>query len=225
MASYKDFSEYYNMRIEILGLQDAAGENISLFRVIRKYLSGCNSILDVGAGRGMFLVPLERLGKNITGLDYCGSNIELLTKHGYKAYECDCVADIPYHQDFDAAICAEVLEHLSEDEGKALLKNIHQSIKPDGKLVITVPYKERFEMNMVVCPHCHAKYHRHGHLQNYKDVAELISELDEQGYRYLRHELIYSIPLFKNVPIVVHKLIKYFRPNRPANLVVLFVKK
>jgi 2-polyprenyl-3-methyl-5-hydroxy-6-metoxy-1,4-benzoquinol methylase len=225
MASYKDFNEYYNMRIEILGLQDAANENVPLFRVIRKYLSGCDSILDVGTGRGMFLVPLARLGKDISGLDYCGGNVELLTSHGYQAHECDCVADIPYHQDFDAAICAEVLEHLSADEGKALLKNISQTLKPDGRLIITVPYKEKFEVNMVFCPHCHQRYHRHGHVRNYQEAAELISDLEGQGYRYLMHELIYSVSLFKNAPLVVHKLIGHLRPNRPANLVALFVKK
>lgn len=223
-TSYKNFDEYYSLRAEVLGLQNAYNDTV--FKVIKKYLSDCNTILDVGCGRGMFLAPLERIGKKVVGLDYCDSNVELLKKYGYEAYKCDCVDDIPYRDKYDAVICAEVLEHLSQPEGEKLLGNIHRSIKDNGKLIVMVPFKERYDKKMVICPHCNKQFHRDGHVRNYTDLSELISELQSQGYSYLKHQLfMVQFPLSRRIPLIGHKLLHAIWPDRQADLVALFEKR
>jgi len=45
--------------------------------------------------------------------------------------------DIPYVSEYDALGAFDVLEHIEEDE--RVLAQIHEALKPSGKLLLTVP--------------------------------------------------------------------------------------
>lgn len=98
-------------------------------------------ILDVGCGNGVISRHLGKLGFNVLGIDVSEAAIE-------KARQLNNMDNVKFEvlsaeqlvadgQTFDAVICSEVLEHLSQPS--ALLKVLHQSIKPEGILIVTVP--------------------------------------------------------------------------------------
>lgn len=99
-------------------------------------------VLDLGCGAGRFLAGLddaigveiaehatERARKNVPGAD-----IRLLEPDG----------SLPLgHGEIDLVWCSEVLEHLP-DVAHALLE-IRRVLKPDGRVLITVPYHGRLQ--------------------------------------------------------------------------------
>ena len=53
--------------------------------------------------------------------------------------ECDVRYKFLYVHQFDFIFCCEVLEHLTHADVRLALGNIYQALKPDGRLVVTVP--------------------------------------------------------------------------------------
>jgi SAM-dependent methyltransferase len=221
---YKAFDKYYEIRSRILGLQNAKGN--SIYKVIRREFCCAEQILDVGCGRGMYLVPLVLEGKNVTGLDFNQSNIELLKSHNYNVFCCDCVEHIPtqFHN-ADAILCAEVLEHLTREQGNKLIKNMHLSLRPGGKLVLTVPFCEKITLNEVVCPQCENRFHRYGHLQSYETTKQIDDQIFRVGFSNAKHYVLYplldALMLF---PYWIHKLIRYIKPTATGSLVSVYKK-
>jgi hypothetical protein len=46
-------------------------------------------------------------------------------------------------------------------------------LKIGGLLIVTLPWKENLDNNMVICPQCHHKFHRIGHYHSFDNVDEL----------------------------------------------------
>jgi SAM-dependent methyltransferase len=99
-------------------------------------------VLDLGCGAGRFLAGLdnavgveiaehaaERARRNVPGAD-----VRLLEPDG----------SLPLgHGEIDLVWCSEVLEHIA-DVAHALLE-IRRVLKPDGRVLITVPYHGRIQ--------------------------------------------------------------------------------
>lgn len=109
--------------------------------VLKKRLPEGAEVLDVGCGNGVISRSLGERGFNVRGIDISEKTIARareLNKFPNVRFEAvsaeQLVADgNRYH----AVICSEVLEHLN-DPGK-LLKVLHESLHPDGVLIVTVP--------------------------------------------------------------------------------------
>lgn len=116
--------------------------------IIRKYeLSG--SLLDVGCGLGQLLSKIrkdfpDRFSK-FCGMDFSEEAIKAISNKG--------VADDLFIGDirnqntfkgksFDVVICSEVLEHIADY--KKATANLSQLVRPQGHLVITVPYSAKY---------------------------------------------------------------------------------
>jgi len=79
---------------------------------------------------------LCKVSKSCLGVDILEEDIEYLKKMGFNAVCLDITHDT-LDQQFDLIICGEVLEHL-ETPGY-LFKNARKMLKPEGKLIISVP--------------------------------------------------------------------------------------
>ena len=86
-------------------------------RLIRDYLLPHTSVVDVGCGAGAYGPPLIADGHTWMGLevnDYCA---ELLARRNLPFRKAEAGAPFPCtDQEFDDAICIEVLEHIPEPE-------------------------------------------------------------------------------------------------------------
>jgi SAM-dependent methyltransferase len=72
--------------------------------------------------------------------------------------------DLPFPNDrFDTVVMSEVLEHLDDDIRVKSLTEVCRVLKPGGRLIGTVPARERLAESEVVCPNCEHHFHRWGH--------------------------------------------------------------
>ena len=108
---------------------------------IRKNIGDNGTVLDVGCGNGVISRFIGSHGYNVLGVDVSDktiakasalnklSNVQFMVK--------SAEALTAEGKTYDVVICSEVLEHLSEPT--KLLTVLHEAIKDNGILVVTVP--------------------------------------------------------------------------------------
>ena len=91
---------------------------IEMLRLILDYLSPCSSVFDVGCGAGAYGPALIAAGHQWTGVEVNPDCLQLLEQRGLpfrktapEAARFPCV-----DEEFDEAICIEVLEHIKHPE-------------------------------------------------------------------------------------------------------------
>lgn len=99
-------------------------------------------LLDVGCGEGN-IVNFAAINKHITrsiGIDLSRDLLDYANQ-GPGEF-CHAHAEhIPFkNQSFNCIVLAEILEHVIDVD--KVLKEVYRLLKPSGKLIITVPYKE-----------------------------------------------------------------------------------
>jgi len=97
-------------------------------------------ILDLGCGIGGMTFPLSYLGYRVVGVDIDPQSIEAChSKNTFPnaTYLVGDIAVLDLREQFDVAVCSEVLEHSTHPEH--LLETISKHLNPDGIAVITIP--------------------------------------------------------------------------------------
>lgn len=108
--------------------------------LIKKFIVGKNlNILVSGFGGGMICDELKAAGHHVIGLDISGVSCEYVNKKiGIPVINGDLENLLPFAKEsFDIIIIADVMEHLRND--KQLLNEAFVCLKPQGKVIITVP--------------------------------------------------------------------------------------
>jgi SAM-dependent methyltransferase len=136
------------------------------------------SILDIGCGDGRVSNPLMGQGRQIVGMDWSTTS---LTHCKSDCFVGDIRDSWPIANSFDGVICAEVLEHLPQQQIDMVLKNIR--LHSLHGFIISVPARETMEVHMIECKQCHGAYHIWGHLhrfESFEDVDELVGSFSVQ---------------------------------------------
>lgn len=95
-----------------------------------------STILDIGAGRGSFLILCKLLGfKNLMGTDITAANVEYLREYGIELKVGD-VTSLELGQ-YDIVTFYHVLEHIADP--KAFLTRVHEILNTDGIAHLLVP--------------------------------------------------------------------------------------
>jgi SAM-dependent methyltransferase len=134
-------------------------------------------VLNIGVGSGHLERQAFARGWRPHALDPDGEALAKLAAAGVVAHA-GYVEAMPLGSDtFDFVVASEVLEHLSDEQRGAGLKEIARILKPGGWLLGTVPYDETLAANQVVCPECGVVFHRWGHQKSFTrdDVAQELS--------------------------------------------------
>jgi SAM-dependent methyltransferase len=89
-----------------------------MLRFILDYLSPGSSVLDVGCGAGAYGPALVAAGHRWTGLEIDPNCLELLEKRGlpFRKTAADTERFPCADEEFDEAICIEVMEHIADPE-------------------------------------------------------------------------------------------------------------
>lgn len=161
--------------------------------IVRRLRRG-ERVLNIGVGSG----TLERLasakGVEVWALDPNARAIEKLRDSlpiGERA-QVGYSQEIPFPDDhFDSVIMSEVLEHLDEAVRLKTIVEVHRVLKPGGRLIGTVPARERLEDNAVVCPKCEHHFHRWGHQVRF-DIAAATLMLARQLVPETVHERFFN---------------------------------
>jgi len=115
--------------------------NKILHRLFKRYVDNKNSIkvLEIGCGTGVVLKMLS----NFKNIELFGAEISLdylkFVKNRMpqvKVLQLDAT-NMPFTDEFDVICAFDIIEHITADN--LALKNIHQSLKPNGLVFITVP--------------------------------------------------------------------------------------
>jgi SAM-dependent methyltransferase len=95
-------------------------------------------VLDVGSGMGRNLAHLDGHG---VGVDHNEACVAACRAAGLTAFTPEEFVASPHAQPdrFDALLVAHVLEHLSEDDGVALLRTYLPYVKRGGRAVLITP--------------------------------------------------------------------------------------
>ena len=103
-------------------------------------------ILDIGCGSGLFasIIATETkatvlgIDSNKDAIGFCQSQYSL----NNLSFEEHTTDEIHFSDNsFDKVVLLEVIEHITKDQGIALLKKIHSLLKPGGELVLSTPNK------------------------------------------------------------------------------------
>ena len=111
----------------------------SLRRVFARYVERDARCLDVGCGDGGTAgVWLRDNGAAYIGVDVAQHAVDLARERGLDARKIDDAGTLPFEtEEFDVAVCIEVLEHLFAPEAAAA--EICRVLRPSGLLIATVP--------------------------------------------------------------------------------------
>jgi 2-polyprenyl-3-methyl-5-hydroxy-6-metoxy-1,4-benzoquinol methylase len=109
--------------------------------VLRSRLPVGAEVLDVGCGNGVISRSLGEKGFNVQGVDVSEKAIaRARSLNKFSNVKFDVVSAeqlVANGQQYHAVICSEVLEHLNEPN--KLLTVLHEILKEDGVLIVTVP--------------------------------------------------------------------------------------
>ena len=107
-----------------------------------------DNVLDFGYGSGLLFPSLSNISSNLYGIDLISDPVvvqSVLDKLSIKAdLKKGDITDAKYPSDFfDLIVCFSVFEHIAEPH--AILSEMHQILKPGGKLLVGMP---RVDKNM-----------------------------------------------------------------------------
>lgn len=103
-----------------------------------------HKVLDAGCGKGWFTVALRALGFDCLGIDPSQSAIAQARRAGRATVVCCSLRELPPVPVFDAAICVDVLFHLTKDDDWELsLRALCAAIRPGGLFVFSDDLRQR----------------------------------------------------------------------------------
>jgi SAM-dependent methyltransferase len=97
--------------------------------IILEYLRDKETLLEVGASNR----DLEgQIKKHYPQVLYKSMDIDPSYSHDYSSFD-------EIKETFDMVLLFEVIEHLKLDEGREMVRNIYQILKPGGRVILTTP--------------------------------------------------------------------------------------
>jgi len=127
-------------------------------------------MLEIGCGNGSVLHYLEEKGVAIEGGDIFFEGLKFCRKRSKASlYHIDAL-NMPFKEEYDIVGAFDLIEHIEDD--LLLLQEIRRVLKPDGKLIITVPANKLLwgEFDIMSL-----------HKRRYRRI-ELIEKLEKSGF-------------------------------------------
>jgi SAM-dependent methyltransferase len=175
--------DFYQSEAMERAFRDAKYRLDLIARTVRRHISS-GRVLDVGLGDGYLIDRLAGRGYEVHGLDFSAVNVEKLRGRFPPTVRLAVgnIIDAPYSDGrFDAVVASEVLEHLSDSDLFAGVRELHRCLKPHGVAFVTVPADEVLSELLCFCPNCGETFHRYGHKQSFSR-GRLTSVLRAHGF-------------------------------------------
>lgn len=149
-----------------------------IIRLARLYGLDFGNVLDYGCGPGFLSAELVRQGFRTVAIDHSKESV-FLTNDRLQTHGNWLGAHLPEslnHDGFDWVFSIETFEHLRDEWIPDYFRELRRRLKPGGRLLITTPFNENLDDQLVICPRCEAKFHRWGHLRSVSpnDLAGLV---------------------------------------------------
>jgi len=156
--------------------------------LVKKYTDKNGIILEGGCGLGRWVTYLHKEGYNILGIDSCK---DIVKKLNYKfpnlSVSYGDIKNLNFKNEyFSTYISDGVMEHLEEGIDKPL-KEAYRVLKPEGILIITVPYLNLLRLFKELIHKSNSKKIRKDYefYQYAYSKKEIIKKLNENGFEIL----------------------------------------
>jgi SAM-dependent methyltransferase len=155
-------------------------------------------VLDLGCGSGRFVAALRDAGADPVGVEIAeaaleraravapGADLRLLEPDGSIPLE---------HGSVDLVWCSEVLEHVAD--GVELLREVRRVLRPDGRLLVTVPFHGRVKAAAIALMRFDAHFDPQGQHVRFYTRASLAASLRAAGLEPLSIEAAGGLPLLR----------------------------
>jgi 2-polyprenyl-3-methyl-5-hydroxy-6-metoxy-1,4-benzoquinol methylase len=113
------------------------------YDVALKDLLDCQKVLEIGAGRGSFIARLQAQNIDALGIELNSKAVATAQRQNIPVVQrelAELIAEQP--NQFDGVCAFQVLEHLPDP--KAFLVDVLKLLKPNGKLILSVPNADAF---------------------------------------------------------------------------------
>lgn len=115
---------------------------LSMLRTIKELLEPFEGqrILDAGCGDGRFCHELRGENVKVVGIDFSQKALAFAKAFNDSVeFKQADLANLKYKEAFDVVTLIEVLEHLPPNIIPRVVANLWKALKPEGKLVVSVP--------------------------------------------------------------------------------------
>jgi O-antigen chain-terminating methyltransferase len=108
------------------------------------YFQNCNSVLDVGCGRGEFLEVMREADIPARGIDLDSASVEMCRGKGLQADVSDLFVELASDAgaQYDGIFAGQIVEHLPSEQLHQMVKLCAARLKSGGVLVIETPNPE-----------------------------------------------------------------------------------
>lgn len=112
----------------------------SLQTRFREWFHGCDRVLDIGCGRGIFLELLKEIGVHGVGVDLDPKVVAEAREKGLEAHVADALEFMAARPGgFDGIFMGHIIEHFVPRDALDLLLHCRQALKPGGILIVQTP--------------------------------------------------------------------------------------
>ena len=202
--------------------------------ILSKVRRNTYKIMDAGCGSAWAAKALIPEGKFIVSTDISQINVQKALQKTPSEKHCGVVCDsysLPFkNSSFDCIIASEIIEH-TVNPG-IFVQCLAEAVKPDGKLIISTPYKEKIAYSL--CIHCNQKTPHNAHIHSFDEnmltdfginAKTKHSRYSLFGNKYLIFGRTYVI--LKFFPFSLWKLIDAFfnkTLGKPAHILIEYFK-
>jgi 2-polyprenyl-3-methyl-5-hydroxy-6-metoxy-1,4-benzoquinol methylase len=152
---------------------------------LKDYLKGRKRVLDYGCGVGYLLPHLCRQVGEVYGADPSAESVARTNERfgdlaNFKgAFPVEALRARRLR--FDAILCIEVIEHLSDDILGTVLGDVQNLLAPNGLAIFSTPNDEDLSKNLLFCPATGEVFHRWQHVRSWNRNS-LPAHLRLNGY-------------------------------------------
>lgn len=145
-----------------------------------------DEILDAGCGQGALSIALASAlkGSRVLGVDIeptnvtaCRTAARALLGRTVDFQQAD-LADLPFSDRFDVAVCVDVMEHIPDDG--AALRNLYRALKPGGRLLVHVPMRHQLQWRLLPM---FKKHTVSDHVRDEYLPKEIVAKVEGAGFR------------------------------------------
>ena len=113
-------------------------------QMYRSYFEGCQSVLDIGCGRGEFLETMREAGVPARGIDLGDESVAICRHKGLEAETADLFVYLGNlaEASLDGIFCSQVVEHLPPERLPEMVKLCASRLRRNGVIAIETPNPE-----------------------------------------------------------------------------------
>ncbi len=144
------------------------------------------TLLDVGCGRGDFLMRASRCGYDVTGVDFDPETIDIARSRGMQAYVSD-INNLSHLPQYDVVTLSHVIEHVKDPVQS--INQIYKRLKPGGYLYISTPNIDSSGRRVFKEKWRGCDFPRHLNFFNHDSLERLLTQA---GFSSVLH--VYDLP-------------------------------